>query len=70
MGNKDRTRMYCHPNFKKLMDIRRLEYGEANSIKFTEKVSRNPELLKGHITIKPYKKNDERKKLSRIPTLF
>lgn len=69
MVNKNRTRMYCHPEFKKLMDIRRIEYGEKDSISFTKKVSRNPDLLKGTITLRHLIKNEKPKK-NRIPSLF
>ena len=67
MANKERTRMYCHPDFKKMMDLRRIEYGEPDNIQFTKKVSKNPDLIKGSLF--QTRKNDDKKKKP-FPSLF
>ena len=55
--------MYCHPDFKKMMDIRRIEYGSKDSIKFTKKVASNPEILKGS-------NNEKKKTVYKKPSFF
>lgn len=57
-----RTRMYCDEEFKKLIDIKRIEYGEKDTISFTNKVAKNPSLLNG-VTKKNVKKEFKTPKL-------
>ena len=42
---KKRARMYCDPAFKKLVQIRGIDYGYSDITKFTEKVASNPRIL-------------------------
>lgn len=67
MANKNRVRMYCHPDFKKMVDIRRIEYGGADSITFTEKASKNPDILAG---MRPVNKDENKTKKTKYPSLF
>lgn len=54
--------MYCHPDFKKMIDIKRIELGGGDSIAFTKKLANNPELIKGEKNVK--------KKTFKTPRLF
>jgi len=56
--------MYCHPEFKKMIDIRRIEYGSKDSINFTKKIADNPDLIKGIY------KNENKKKQFKQPSIF
>ena len=68
MVNNERTRMYCHPEFKKMLDLRRIEYGERDTIRFTKRLASNPSLLKSEILNTD--KNNGKKKQTGYPSLF
>lgn len=63
MVKKNKTRMYCSKEFKTFIDIKRLEYGDKDIVSFTEKVSKNPDILKGGVKV-------EKKTKFRQPRLF
>ena len=69
MVNNERTRMYCHPEFKKMLELRRIEYGERDTIRFTKRLASNPSLLKSELFNKEKQQNGK-KKSTGYPSLF